>query len=122
MMDKCSVFRTGDGLKGLLAKLEGLHERAGRISITDKAGKFNTELLEAVELGHLIALGRVIAVSALNRLESRGAHFREDYPERDDADWLKHTFASSDARAENGVHIAYKPVRILRFEPEERKY
>jgi succinate dehydrogenase / fumarate reductase flavoprotein subunit len=122
MMDKCSVFRTGDGLKGLLAKLEGLHERAGRISITDKAGKFNTELLEAVELGHLIALGRVIAVSALNRLESRGAHFREDYPERDDADWLKHTFASSDARAENGVRIAYKPVRILRFEPEERKY
>ncbi|MGC8938336.1 MAG: succinate dehydrogenase flavoprotein subunit, partial [Thermodesulfovibrio sp.] len=91
MMDKCSVFRTEEGLKTLLEEIQNLKERYKEIAITDKSKTFNTELLEAIELGHMLTLAEVITCSALQRTESRGAHYREDYPKRDDENWLKHT-------------------------------
>lgn len=119
MMDKCSVFRNEKDLACLAVDLKNIKERAGKIRISDKGKKFNTELLEAVELAHLINLGEAIALSALQRKESRGAHSREDYPARDDKNWLKHTFAF---KTGNGIEFKHKPVTITRFQPEERKY
>ncbi|GAB5046529.1 succinate dehydrogenase flavoprotein subunit [Thermodesulfovibrio sp. TK110] len=119
MMDKCSVFRTEEGLKAVLEEIHNLKERYKEISIADKSQIFNTEILEAIELGHMLTLSEVIAWSALQRTESRGAHCREDYPKRDDENWLKHTFAY---KADKGITFRYKPVKITRFKPEERKY
>lgn len=119
MMDLCSVFRNEDGLKRLVTKIYAIEDKAEHITLKDKSKIFNTELLDAIELGHLINLSKVIASSALQREESRGAHFRDDFPQRDDADWLKHTFAFKKERA---VEFKHKPVKITRFQPEERKY
>ncbi|MFZ5997507.1 MAG: succinate dehydrogenase flavoprotein subunit [Nitrospirota bacterium] len=119
MMDKCSVYRNERDLTTLVQELQPYKERAGRLVIKDKSKTFNTELLEAIELGHLINLGEAIAGSALQRKESRGAHSREDYPKRDDANWLKHTFAF---KAKKGIEFRFKPVTITRFQPVERKY
>ena len=119
MMDKCSVFRTEEGLKTLLDEIKQLKERYKDISIKDKSDKFNTELLDALELGHMLTLAEAITSSALQRTESRGAHYREDYPERDDQNWLKHTFAFL---TDKGINFQFKPVKITRFKPEERKY
>ncbi len=119
MMDKCSVFRKEDELKILLTELQALKDRYKDLSITDKSNIFNTELLEAIELGHMLTLAEVIAFCALQRTESRGAHYREDYPERDDENWLKHTFAF---QTDKGIVFKYKPVKFTRFKPEERKY
>ena len=77
------------------------------------------ELLEAFELDHLLELSQVTVTSALARQESRGAHSREDFPKRDDPNWLKHTLAYRD---QDLVTLKYKPVRITKFQPQERKY
>jgi succinate dehydrogenase / fumarate reductase flavoprotein subunit len=119
MMDKCSVFRTEEGLKSLLEEIKQLKERYKEISIKDKSSRFNTELLDAVELGHMLTLSEAITASALQRTESRGAHYREDYPKRDDENWLKHTFVFL---TDKGINFKFKPVKITRFKPEERKY
>lgn len=119
MMDRCSVFRNEEGLAGLVQDLKTIKERTKYVGIKDRGVQFNTELLEALELNHLINLGEAIALSALQRKESRGAHSREDFPERDDENWLKHTFAFKTGR---GIEFRYKPVTITRFKPEERKY
>jgi succinate dehydrogenase / fumarate reductase flavoprotein subunit len=119
MMDKCSVFRTEEGLASLVADLAGLREKAEGIRIKDGGKRFNTELLETLELLNMLTLSQVVALSALRRQESRGAHSREDFPKRDDSNWLKHTFAFKTA---DGIELRYKPVTITRFQPEERKY
>jgi len=95
--------------------------------VQDKGKRFNTDLLEAVELGFLLDLAEVVVYSALSREESRGGHFREDFPTRDDANWLVHTMAylTGDAHsADAGDHIKLdtKPVVITRYQPMERKY
>lgn len=119
MMDKASVFREEAGLKGVLEELKELQDRYKMVQIQDKGKRFNTALLEALELGYLLDLAEATAASALARTESRGAHYREDYPKRDDANWLKHTLVY---RTEKGIEFRYKPVVITRFQPEERKY
>ncbi|MBI5675013.1 MAG: succinate dehydrogenase flavoprotein subunit [Nitrospirae bacterium] len=119
MMDLCSVFRNEQGLKELVSKISIIEDKAEHITLKDKSKIFNTELLDAIEFGHLINLSKVIASSALQREESRGAHFRDDFPQRDDADWLKHTFAFKKERV---VEFKHKPVKITKFQPEERKY
>ncbi|MBZ0155928.1 MAG: succinate dehydrogenase flavoprotein subunit [Alphaproteobacteria bacterium] len=119
MMSRCSVFRNEEDLFALTGELQAFRERAERVKIRDKGRIFNTELMEAIELRHLISLGEAIAGSALQRRESRGAHSREDYPKRDDENWLKHTFAF---RTERGLEFRFKPVTITRFQPVERKY
>lgn len=119
MMDKVSVFREEPGIKGAIEVVNDLKERFPHVQLADQGKQFNTELLEAWELGCMLDLAEVTAVTALNRTESRGAHSREDYPDRDDANWLKHSLAY---QTDDSVEIKYRPVSITRFEPKERKY
>jgi succinate dehydrogenase / fumarate reductase flavoprotein subunit len=119
MMDKVGVFRIEEQMQEALGSIRELQDRYDRVSLQDKGKRFNSELLEAVELGYLLDLAAVTAESALARRESRGAHSREDYPERDDDKWLKHTLAY---RTDKGVKLKYKPVSITRFEPKPRTY
>jgi succinate dehydrogenase / fumarate reductase flavoprotein subunit len=119
MMDDIGVFRVEEQMQTAVGKVHELQERYRQVSIQDKGKKFNTELLEAIELGSLLDLAEVTAASALARKESRGAHSREDFPERDDENWLKHTLAY---RTETGIELRYKPVTITRFEPKPRTY
>jgi succinate dehydrogenase / fumarate reductase flavoprotein subunit len=119
MMDKVSVFREEKGLREAIQAIRDLKERYTRVSISDHGHCFNQELQETLELGNLLDLAEVAALSALSRTESRGAHSREDFPKRDDANWLKHTLAF---RTADGIELKYKPVAITRFQPKERKY
>ena len=119
MMDKASVFRDAKGLTAMREKLRELRARYRQTKIEDQSACYNTELLEVIELGGLLDLAEVLVESALARQESRGAHFREDFPKRDDPNWLKHTLAY---KGEKRVDFKYKPVTITKFEPKERKY
>jgi succinate dehydrogenase / fumarate reductase flavoprotein subunit len=94
------------------------------VSIQDKGKRFNTDLLEAIELGNLLDLAEVMAVSALARKESRGGHYREDYPNRDDVNFMRHTMAYREVGADGSetVRLDYKPVVQTRYQPMERKY
>ncbi len=119
MMENCSVFRNREGLSQLIDRIEHLQERVEYIGLHDRGRIFNTELLEAFEIHNLLILAKVITLSALQRTESRGSHYREDFPVRDDKNWLHHTLAS---RTDEGITFSYKPVTITRFQPEERTY
>jgi succinate dehydrogenase / fumarate reductase flavoprotein subunit len=119
MMDKCGVFRTVDGLRSVQQDLAELQERYHHVSVTDKGKRFNTEVLEAIELGNLLDLAEATVAGALAREESRGAHYREDFAKRNDAAWLKHTLAH---KTERGIQLTYKPVVITKYQPQERKY
>ena len=119
MMDKAGVFREAKGLAEMRETLKGIRDRYQRIKVEDRSRKYNTELLEVVELGGMIDLAEALVESALARQESRGAHSREDFPKRDDPHWLKHTLAYQTPR---GIELRYKPVTITKFEPKERKY
>jgi succinate dehydrogenase / fumarate reductase flavoprotein subunit len=118
MDDKVGVYRTGTGLEEAIDKIQELQARYRNIKVDDKGLKWNTDLMEAWELGALLDLAEVTAFSALARTESRGGHFREDYPDRDDANFLKHSMAWKNG----SVSVKYKPVRITRIQPQERKY
>jgi succinate dehydrogenase / fumarate reductase flavoprotein subunit len=127
MMDNVSVFRTQELLSAAVDKVRELKGRFLQVQIDDKGRRFNTDLLETFELGCLLDLAEVTAVSALHRQESRGAHSREDFPKRDDAGWLKHTFAapaepSGASLNPSPVRLTYRPVVITKFEPKERVY
>jgi succinate dehydrogenase / fumarate reductase, flavoprotein subunit len=119
MDDKAGVYRTETLLKEMEVELASLRERYARVWVQDTSRRYNTDLLEAVELGFLLDLAEALVVSARARTESRGGHFREDHPVRDDKNWLKHSMA---ARTESGVKLDYKPVTMTRYEPMERKY
>ena len=119
MTESCSVFRNEKDLKNALSDLEHLKDRYRNVTIDNRSDGFNSDLLEAMELECLLGLAETILISALARQESRGAHFREDYPERDDKNWLKHTLIR---KTDSGPEISYKPVTITRFEPKVRTY
>jgi succinate dehydrogenase / fumarate reductase flavoprotein subunit len=119
MMKNCGIFREEKALTEQLDIVKGLQERFQKIGVKDKSRTFNTEVMEAMELGHLLNFSEVIVVGAITRQESRGAHARTDYPDRNDKKWLKHTFAY---RTDGKIRLDYKPVTITRFEPKERKY
>jgi len=120
MNDDVSVFRTQQGLERALEKIRDLQQRSRKIQIHDYSRAYNYEILEAWELGCLLEISEIITLSALNRTESRGAHFREDYPNRDDTNWLKHTLIQRDPAGK--ISFSYKPVTITKFQPQERKY
>jgi succinate dehydrogenase / fumarate reductase flavoprotein subunit len=117
------VFRTADTLQTALDDIAALEARYANISIQDKGKRFNLDLLEAVELGFLLQLAKVMTVAALHRTESRGGHFREDFPERDDANFMKHSMVYLDPSSPTaGIRQETKPVIFTRYEPMERKY
>lgn len=120
MNDKASVFREKSGLAQLLQKVGELQERYQRVRVQDRGTVFNTDLVEALELGFLLDVAEVTVAGALAREESRGAHYREDFPKRDDANWLKHSLIYR--TADGGFESRYKPVTITKFQPQERKY
>ncbi|MFD3456585.1 succinate dehydrogenase/fumarate reductase flavoprotein subunit, partial [Streptomyces sp. NPDC058691] len=118
------VFRTEQTIKTAVEKIGELRARYKNVSIQDKGRRFNTDLLEAIELGNLLDLAEVMAVSALARKESRGGHYREDYPNRDDVNFMRHTMAYREvgANGTEAIRLDYKPVVQTRYQPMERKY
>ena len=119
MMDKAGVFREAKGLEAMQQKLRELRQRYRQVKVEDRGRKYNTELLEVIELGGMIEISEALVAGALARQESRGAHSREDFPKRDDPGWLKHTLAYQTPK---GIELKFKPVTITKFEPKERKY
>jgi succinate dehydrogenase / fumarate reductase, flavoprotein subunit len=121
MMENVSVFRHADGLNKALNKIGELKNRYKKVNVADKGNCFNRNLLDVLELGHMLDLSEVIALGALKREESRGAHYREDFDQRNDKKFLNHTlfrWLGTDTEPEYFT----KPVSITRFEPKERKY
>ena len=119
MTEHCGVFRTEEVMAEGLAKIQDLKQQYSQIYLDDQNTCWNTELIEAMELQSIMAVGEIIITSALNRRESRGAHSREDYPARDDANFLQHTLAYY---SQAGIDLNYMPVSLTMFEPKERKY
>ena len=119
MFDDVGVFRTEEGLTKAVDLVKELREKFKHVKVSDTGKIFNTELINAWEISNLMDLALVTSISAKARTESRGAHAREDYPNRDDKNWLKHTLAWWD----NGqVRLEYKPVVITKYQPKERVY
>jgi len=118
-----SVYRTEDTLKKALHDVQALKERYAHIQVQDKGKRFNTDLLEAVELGFLLELAEVLVHGALERKESRGGHAREDYPNRDDTNFMRHSmFYKQGDGLTADIRMDYKPVTFTRYKPMERKY
>jgi succinate dehydrogenase / fumarate reductase flavoprotein subunit len=119
MFEDVGIYRNEKGMRSAIEKLAKFRERFQHVGITDTGSIFNTELLNAWELGNMLEIAEVIAECAVNRQESRGGHSREDFPKRDDQNWLKHTLAW---RKNGKVEIGYKPVVITKYPPKERVY
>jgi len=127
-MDRnAQVFRTDESLSQVTQTIHELRDRYRKVQVQDKGKRYNTDLLEAVELGFLLDLAEVVVYSARNRKESRGGHMRDDFPKRDDENYMKHTMAyltgdphSSDAA--DHITLDWKPVVVTRYQPMERKY
>ncbi|WP_027500270.1 succinate dehydrogenase flavoprotein subunit [Rhodococcus sp. UNC363MFTsu5.1] len=123
MDNNASVFRTDATLTQALKDVRALKERYNHITVQDKGKRYNSDLLEAVELGFLLEMAEVTVVGALNRKESRGGHAREDYPDRNDAEYMQHTMAYKEGDGLlSDIRLDYKPVVMTRYEPMERKY
>jgi succinate dehydrogenase / fumarate reductase flavoprotein subunit len=120
MTNEASVFRTDESLRSVLGTIHTLKSAYADVKIDDLGAQYNFDLTEAIELGYLLDLAEVLVVGARARTESRGAHFRDDHTERDDANWMKHTLAFRDH--DGSVRIDYKPVVGGKYEPMERKY
>jgi succinate dehydrogenase / fumarate reductase, flavoprotein subunit len=127
-MDRnAQVFRTDESLRSVAKTIHSLRERYKNIGIHDRGKRFNTDLLEAIELGFLLDIAEVVVASALERKESRGGHMRDDYPDRNDEKYLVHTMAyltgdATSANVEDHISIDWKPVVITNYPPMERKY
>jgi len=127
-MDKnAQVFRTDESLAKVTETIHSLRQRYQQISVQDKGHRYNTDLLEAIELGFLLDLAEVVVFSARNRKESRGGHMRDDFPKRDDENYMKHTMAyltgdPHSADAADHITLDWKPVVVTNYQPMERKY
>ena len=119
MFENVGVFRTQEGMEAALASMREMQERLKRAQIGDRGKIFNTEMLNIWELNNLLLLAELTTFSALQRTESRGGHAREDFPNRNDADWLKHSLIW---KRDNEIRLKYKPVKITKYQPKERVY
>jgi len=120
MMDLVGMFRTGEGMQSALETVRELRERYKSIPLHDQGKIFNTEMINLWELGNLLEIAELTTVCALARTESRGGHARDDYPNRDDVNWLKHTLSWVKPNGE--IELRYKPVVITKYQPKERVY
>jgi succinate dehydrogenase / fumarate reductase flavoprotein subunit len=120
MMDCVAMFRTGEGMQSALETVRELKERFKHIPLHDQGKVFNTEMINIWELSNLLEISEVVTIAALARTESRGAHAREDYPKRDDVNWMKHSLAW--LKPEGEIELRYKPVVITKYQPKERVY
>ena len=124
MDDKVFVERSESGMRRALDTMAGLQDAYKNVQLQDKGKRFNTEIVEAIELGFLLDCSEATIHGALARQESRGAHFRLDFPKRDDVNWLKHTLAFKGEKTHD-VRLEYKDVILIDdpiFKPKERKY
>ena len=119
MFDEVGIYRSAKGMRTAIQKVRELKERYKQVRVGDAGRIFNTDLLNAWELGNMLEMAEVIAKCALNRQESRGGHSREDFPERDDRKWMKHTLAWKKG---DRIVIGYKPVTITKYQPKARVY
>ena len=119
MTEHCGVFRSQKSLTEGIEQAQMLKQKSDSVYLDDKNSLWNSEIIEALELQNLVLVGQVILTAAWNRQESRGSHFREDYPQRNDAQYLKHTLAFYSSK---GIEIQHRPVSLGMFEPQERKY
>ncbi|MFN3598347.1 MAG: FAD-dependent oxidoreductase [Aquificaceae bacterium] len=117
--EKVGIFRDERSLKSAYEELSELIQRWEKIPVVDKSKVFNTNLVEVIELRNMLHLARAVAYCALHRKESRGGHYREDYPERDDENFLKHTLLTQEG---DNLRIEYIPVDTKHHQPAERKY
>jgi succinate dehydrogenase / fumarate reductase flavoprotein subunit len=115
-----SVFRTDESLTTVSATIQRLRERYRHVAVADQSRRFNYELSEALELGYLLDVAEVLVAAALARTESRGGHFRDDHPLRDDANWMRHSLAFR--QPDGTIRLDYKPVAAGPYLPMERKY
>ncbi len=120
MFDDMGIFRSGKGMENALKVVRELKERYKHVTVADTGKIFNMELINVWELGNLLDLAEMTTVSAITRTESRGGHSREDYPDRDDKNWLKHSMIW--ARDNGKIDLKYKPVVITKYEPKVRTY
>jgi succinate dehydrogenase / fumarate reductase, flavoprotein subunit len=121
MFAKCGVYRTESLLVECRDEVARLRERARDLLVEDRGCRYNTDLGDALELGFLLDCAEATVASALARTETRGGHAREDFPERDDANWLKHTLVCRDPST-GQTSLRYKPVTITEFQPKPRSY
>ena len=119
MNEHLAVFREQDGMETALGELRGLRERFNYVAVQDKSKTFNTNLLFTLELGFMLDCAEAVALSAIERKESRGAHTRTDAPNRDDENWLRHILVR---HSDDGPEIEYMPVVITDWEPQVRSY
>ncbi len=119
MYDKAGIFRTADRLTECLAKVHELRERVRDVVVDDKGDRFNTDLTSVIELESMLEAADCLVTSGLAREESRGAHTRLDFPERNDDVWMRHTMSLHDA---GEVRLDYKPVTITKYQPQVRSY
>jgi succinate dehydrogenase / fumarate reductase flavoprotein subunit len=119
MREQVGIFRDEARLHQGLGELQNLKERYQQVSVQNQGSVFNTDLISVLELGNLLDLAESMVVGSLARHESRGAHARRDFPERDDENWLKHTLAFY---TPDGPRLDYAPVTITDWEPQVRSY
>jgi succinate dehydrogenase / fumarate reductase flavoprotein subunit len=120
MFDLAFVVRSETSLRKMADVLDGLRERYERVFVQDTGSTYNTELTEVLELGFMLDCADALVAAALERDESRGGHYREDHPLRDDANWLKHSLAHREA--DGSIRLETKPVKLGPYIPMERKY
>ena len=125
---KAQVFRTDESLGEVMDVIADLRERYNNVHVDDKGKRYNTDLLEAVELGFLLDIAEVVVLTARNRKESRGGHMRDDFSKRDDENYMQHTMAyltediETPVSSEQRIRLDWKPVVVTRYQPMERKY